>query len=171
MRATRTYLELEALDDLRAVPPAPAGARIERLAPCPPSLYRYLYHEVGHAYRWTDRAAWSDATIEAHVARPAIALFALHAGQDDRLAGFFELEQGGDAVQIAYFGLLPHAIGRGLGAWLLGEAVRTAFGAGASRVWLHTCTLDHPAALPNYLARGFRITRAEQYEIAEESRP
>jgi GNAT superfamily N-acetyltransferase len=64
-----------------------------------------------------------------------------------------------------YFGLLDEFTGRGLGAYMLTEAVTIAWKAGASRVWLHTNTLDHPAALPNYLKRGFRVTRTEEYEV------
>ena len=79
-------------------------------------------------------------------------------------AGYFELEREEDgSVQVAYFGLLPEFVGRGLGKYLLTRAVEEAFDLGASRVWLHTCTLDHPGALPNYLARGFRKTREETY--------
>ena len=79
-------------------------------------------------------------------------------------AGYFELHAPGDgAVEIAYFGLLPEFFGRGWGGHLLTRAVDTAWSLGAARVWLHTCTLDHPAALPNYLRRGFRPVREETY--------
>jgi len=67
------------------------------------------------------------------------------------------------SVEIAYFGLLPAYVGRGLGKYLLSEAAARAWTLQPSRVWLHTSTLDHPAALPNYLARGFSIFRVEQY--------
>jgi GNAT superfamily N-acetyltransferase len=81
-------------------------------------------------------------------------------------AGYFELREHDDAsVEIAYFGLLPDFIGRGWGKYLLTRAVQIAWDLGATRVWLHTCTLDHPAALPNYLKRGFRPLRTEEYEI------
>ena len=66
---------------------------------------------------------------------------------------------------IQLFGLLPEFSGKGLGKWLLVEAVERAWSLGASRVWLHTCTLDSPAALPNYLARGFKPFRTERYEV------
>ena len=55
--------------------------------------------------------------------------------------------------------------GRGLGGALLTEAVERAWAAGAARVWLHTCTFDHPAAIPNYLARGFTVFRTEEYTV------
>jgi len=74
-----------------------------------------------------------------------------------RIAGYFELErQAGSAVEIAYFGLLPAFVGRGIGGHLLTGAIKRAWAMGASRVWVHTCTLDHPNALPNYRARGLK---------------
>jgi len=80
-------------------------------------------------------------------------------------AGYFELERHSDgSVEVAYFGLLPEFIGRGLGKHLLTVAVETAWSLDARRVWLHTCTLDDPAALPNYQARGFRPFKEEVYE-------
>ena len=85
------------------------------------------------------------------------------------MAGWYELRRVPEdgSVEIAYFGLMPGAIGRGLGKALLGCAVRDAWAMGATRVWLHTCTLDHPHALPNYLARGFRVYKTESYEVVE----
>jgi GNAT superfamily N-acetyltransferase len=80
------------------------------------------------------------------------------------VAGYFELEEhDDDSVEIAYFGLRPEFFGRGLGGELLTQAVREAWRTGAKRVWLHTCTLDSPRALPNYLARGFEPFREEWY--------
>jgi GNAT superfamily N-acetyltransferase len=87
-------------------------------------------------------------------------------------AGYFELKRwADDSVEIAYFGLLPDYIGRGWGKYLLTEAVRAAWSENPVRVWLHTCTLDHPAALPNYLQRGFQPVREEVYsaEIKREN--
>jgi GNAT superfamily N-acetyltransferase len=163
MRATRTYLDMRAPTQLRAVPKPAGPIRLERLHECPPSFYRYLYHEVGRAWRWFDRAGWSDAQARQHLARPEITIWLLsYAGAP---AGYFELQDhGGRAVEIVYFGLLPEFLGRRLGGWLLTAAVEAAWSLGAERVWLHTCTFDHPAALPNYLARGFEITRTEDYE-------
>jgi GNAT superfamily N-acetyltransferase len=69
------------------------------------------------------------------------------------------------SVEIAYFGLLPRAIGQGLGKHLLSCAVRDAWALEPARVWLHTCTLDHPHALPNYRMRGFAPYKTETYEV------
>ena len=87
---------------------------------------------------------------------------------DGAPAGYFELRSEPDgAVEIVYFGLLPQFTGRGFGRYMLTEAVEQAWASGARRVWLHTNTLDHPAALPNYQKRGFRVTRTEEYEVEE----
>jgi GNAT superfamily N-acetyltransferase len=85
---------------------------------------------------------------------------------DDESAGFFELEQHEDGdVEIAYFGLTPRFIGRKLGKALLTSAADEAWSLGASRVWLHTCTLDSPHALPNYQPRGFIPFKRETYVV------
>jgi GNAT superfamily N-acetyltransferase len=159
----RTYLELPDRETLRRAP-APEGARVERVRDCPPSLFRYLYVEVGGTYHWRDRLGWTDTEVKARLADPAVSLHVLGVGGAP--AGYFELQEHGDdgSVEIAYFGLVPHFHGRGLGKYLLTEAVDAAWALDASRVWLHTCTLDDPAALPNYLARGFRPFKQETYE-------
>ncbi len=83
--------------------------------------------------------------------------------------GWYELRRVAEdrSVEIAYFGLAPEAIGAGLGKHLLSCAVRDAWALGAARVWLHTCTLDHPHALPNYEKRGFAAYKTEAYDVAE----
>jgi GNAT superfamily N-acetyltransferase len=159
---TRTYLELRRESDLRpAACPSP-GAEVTRVGQCPPSFWRYLYTEVGRAYQWVDRLGWTDDEIRDYLATPGLELWLLTV--DHAPAGYFELKPDGEGgLEIAYFGLLPEFTGRGLGKYLLTEAARRAFAAGAARVWLHTCTLDHPSALPNYLARGFTAWKEEQY--------
>jgi GNAT superfamily N-acetyltransferase len=161
----RTYLELTDPEACPRVPSPVPGARIEPVLECPPSFFRYLYAEVGRPYHWRDRLGWSDEQVRARVSDPAVWLHALFVGGAP--AGYFELQRHPDrAVEIVYFGLLPEFLGRGLGKFLLGEAVASARGLGASRVWLHTCDMDGPAALPNYLARGFRPFKTEAY-VAE----
>lgn len=159
----RTYLELSRPEQLRSAPCPNPRARIERVEDCPPSFFRYLYTEVGRRYHWVDREGWSDQQHAARLADPNVSLYLLSVAGAP--AGYFELERHDDgAVEVAYFGLLPEFLGKGLGKYLLSRAASEAFALGASRVWLHTCTLDDPAALPNYLARGFRKFREETYE-------
>jgi GNAT superfamily N-acetyltransferase len=159
---TRTYLELLRADALKPARSSGEQARIERVVNCPASFYRYLYSEVGRFYHWIDRLMWTDEDIRAHLSRPEIKLWAMYA--EGAPAGYFELERHDDgSVEIAYFGLLPESIGRGLGKTLLTEAVERAWSEGANRVWLHTCTLDDPAAMENYLKRGFAPFKQETY--------
>lgn len=160
----RTYLQLLSLADLDRQGASAPDEVLAELRPCPVSVARRLYHDVGARYHWRDRLAISDADLHAYLAREDVRVFvARSAGRDD---GFFELVRHADgSVEIAYFGLMGHAQGRGLGRWMLVEACRAAFAWGASRVWLHTCTLDAPAALPNYRARGFVPYRMERYQV------
>jgi len=159
----RTYLELGEPCALRGAAAPDASARVERVRDCPPSFFRWLYAEVGRAYHWRDRLGWTDEDARRRLDDAAVSLHVLSVSGAH--AGYFELESHGDgSVEIAYFGLLPAFHGRGLGRYLLTEAVQAAWSLGASRVWLHTCTLDGPAALPNYVARGFRPFRQETYE-------
>ena len=164
VEVVRTYLELQTREQLRAAPVPDASVRFVRRDRITPQHYRRLYAAVGHRWHWRDRDAWSDEMLAAHLARSEIAVWECLVGAES--AGYFELEHSGDSVEIAYFGLAPDFIGRGLGKAMLTRAVQEAFALGPVRVWLHTCTLDSPRALPNYLARGFTPTRRERY-VAE----
>jgi GNAT superfamily N-acetyltransferase len=159
----RTYLEMREPPSWLAAAQSPDPlVRVERMAGCPPSFFRYLYAEVGRNYHWVDRLAWTDDTAREYMADPTVSLWLLSVAGSP--AGYFELKRHDDAsAEIAYFGLLPEFIGRGLGRFLLTVAVREAWASGANRVWLHTCSLDDPAALPNYKARGFRPFKTETY--------
>jgi GNAT superfamily N-acetyltransferase len=160
---TRTYLEMTRPDQLLAARLDDPTVALDRAFECPASFFRYLYVEVGRSYHWVDRLPWSDEQIRARLADPEVSLWLLRVKGSP--AGYFELERHDDgSVEIAYFGLLPEFLGRGLGKHLLTVAVETAWSLGASRVWLHTCTLDDPAALPNYRTRGLRPYKEEVYE-------
>lgn len=162
--ARRTYLEMHSRRDLRAAGPPFDGVRIERVTARAPSFWRYLYTEVGRAYHWVDRLPWTDEDILRYLSDPAIQLWVMASAGAP--AGYFELRTVDDgSVEIAYFGILPDFIGRGLGKHLLSVAVEQAWASGASRVWLHTSSLDHRSALSNYLARGFRIFKTETYDV------
>ena len=159
--ATRTYLEQT--ERPAGVPAWPdTGWRLERIEACPPAFYRFLYREVGRPWHWIDRLPWPDDRITAHLESPGIEVWLLTHGTVP--AGFAELERGADgSVEIVYFGLLPEFIGRRVGGPFLGAVLDQAWRAGTTRVWLHTCTLDHPRALANYLSGGFRVVRDEAY--------
>jgi GNAT superfamily N-acetyltransferase len=165
MMATRTYVEMTSRDALRPWRVTEDGIAISQCAECSIELFRSLYADVGREYRWVDRLAWSDDDIRGYLADPGVTIWLLRVS--GALAGYFELRRDTEGgVEIAYFGLLPAFTGRRLGAHLLTEAVERAWSLGARRVWLHTCTFDHPAALPNYLKRGFTVFKTEQYQVA-----
>lgn len=166
VEVTRTYLQLLSPGDLVAASSADPRLRLERVEECPASFHRYLYAEVGRAYHWVDRLGWTDEETRAYLASPTVSLWVLYFSGGP--AGYFELRRHHDgSVEIAYFGLLPEFTRRGFGKHLLTEAVRHAWAQGARRVWLHTCTLDDAAALPNYVARGFRPFKTEGYVVEE----
>ena len=165
MEATRTYLELREHGQFRPASGDFPDVVVERVAHPTPGLYRHCYRTVGAEYHWRDRWDWSDAEIRAHLAQPEISLFVAVRGR--ALVGWYELRcvPEDDSVEIAYFGLAPGMIGQGLGKHLLSCAVRDAWALRPTRVWLHTCTLDHPHALSNYEARGFTPYRTEVYTV------
>jgi ribosomal protein S18 acetylase RimI-like enzyme len=159
---TRTYLEMRRRP-AESPEPWPEGVTLAHENPCSVALARALYVGVGRAYHWYDRDAWTDERLAAHLARPGISVWVLR--ETDQPLGYFELALDDDgSAEIVYFGLVVAAHGRGLGKRLLQHAILRGFDLGAERVWLHTCTLDGPAALPNYKARGFEPFRTEQYE-------
>ena len=89
--------------------------------------------------------------------------------ESDELAGFFELLYNPELqeTEISYFGLLEEYIGKGIGGYALSEAIKKSFEKNIRRVWLHTCTLDHPNALKNYIARGMTVFKKEKINILD----
>jgi len=160
IKITTFYLEMLNPDDLRPSTKIVEDLEIKQVKmPCP-EYNRFLYSAVGHDWNWLDKLNWTDKQWIEYVNRPELETWVGYIKGTP--AGYFELEIQPDAnVQIMYFGLLPHFIGQGLGGLLLTEAIRRAWATGAKRVWVHTCTLDHPAALTNYKARGFFLYKQE----------
>ena len=142
---------------------------------------REMYLAVGEKWKWIDKRPWTDEQWQDYANDPHLRTFAGYCGE--ALIGFYELRRsaaspsesqrpkvGGqinqEDVEIAYFGLLPEFIGRGLGGTLLTSAVENAWNwsPAPSRIWVHTCNRDHPNALANYQARGFKIYKMEKEE-------
>ena len=121
--------------------------------PCP-EYSRFLYTAVGSKWMWHSRLSWDYARWMAYLDRPDVETWV--ATVRGTPAGYFELErQNKGSVELVYFGVVPGFIGQGLGGALLTDAVNRAWNIGAKRVWMHTCSLDHPHAIDNYKARGF----------------
>ena len=139
-------------------PPLPSGARLDRVEKPTVAFHRFLFATVGEEWLWWSRRAMSDAQVEAILHDPLHSTHVLYL--DGQPAGFFELDRRpAPDIELAFFGLMPHATGRGLGRLSLEHAIATAFADGPRALTVNTCDLDHPAALKNYLARGFTITR------------
>ncbi|MCB1645485.1 MAG: GNAT family N-acetyltransferase [Pseudomonadales bacterium] len=125
-----------------------------------PEFNRFLYLAVGAPWNWYMRLTWTHNEWVSFLSRSSVETWVAYLGATP--VGYFELEkQSMGSTEICYFGLISEFIGEGLGRPFLEDAIRTAWQAGGERVWLHTCSLDHPNALPNYLARGFSIFREE----------
>jgi len=163
VEVTRTYLEISAPADLRAARSDDPSLKVEQQHDCSIELFRFLYREVGKNYFWIDRLPWTDEEIKTYLQQPEVSLWLMT--YNEEIAGYFELKKEGGSTEVAYFGLMPHFIGRGFGKHLLTCAVEQAWADGAKRVWLHTCTDDDPAALPNYLKRGFKPFKTETYLV------
>jgi len=152
------WLELCSPGDFRPAPFPVEGVALARVRGSDWERGRTLWTEAGRGF-WSEREEWSPARWQSHLDDANTWFGAAALGADD--IGFFELGRAGDEVKLEGFGLLPAWRGRGLGAGLLSVATRQAFARGARRIWLHTATDDHPHALPNYRARGYRVYREE----------
>jgi GNAT superfamily N-acetyltransferase len=159
---TTFHLEMTSQDELRPSAGVP-GLEVRRAAaPCP-ELNSFFYSAVGGRWSWVDRLQWSEQQWLEYLDRPELETWLGYVSGTP--AGYFELELQNEAnVEIVYFGLLPSFVGKGYGGALLTTAVKRAWEMRASRVWVHTCSLDHPAALANYQARGFSIFKEESEE-------
>ena len=156
--AVVTYLEMLAP---RPAPVPDSPLSLRRIERPDPERYRRLFRLVGARWLWFSRLVMADSELAAILGDPGVELYAVVDGAGNE-AGLLELDfrQGGQC-ELAFLGLVPELAGQGHGRWLLAEAVRRAWREGVSRVHVHTCTLDHPAALPAYLRAGFSAYKRE----------
>jgi len=139
---------------------APPQVQVEPANTMSSSQYREIYNEVGAPWLWYERSDLSDAALDPLIQDPAVSIFTLQCGGE--IAGFTELRKGDEKdLQILYFGLRPKWIGKGLGTFFLDWTVRYAFARKPERLWVHTCSLDHPRALATYHKVGFSTFRQE----------
>jgi hypothetical protein len=155
VEVTTTYLEMRARPTTPLGPPPRAGVQVVRAVKPGARFYRYLYDAVGVPWHWYDRRRITAAELAAIVDDDRVHVHVLW--RDGVPVGYAELDRRtAGQVELAYFGLVPEAIGGKLGPWLLAWSIHEAWRpADVTRVWVHTCTLDHPAALRTYLEAGF----------------
>ena len=152
LAAVVTYLEMREPPSA-SVPPS--GLSLRRLTPVGLDDYRRLFRQIGARWLWFSRLIRDDAELAAIVHHPDVHVYAVVA-EDGAEVGLLELDfREAGACELAFVGLTPELSGQGHGRWLLAEAVRLAWRDGAKRVHVHTCTLDHPAALAAYARAGF----------------
>lgn len=159
------YLEMQSPSELLAKPEQ-TDMLIQEAQVKNFRLNRFLYQLVGEPWQWTDKLSWSEDAWRSHVERPHVRTWT--AMVKGSMAGYFELERDDDGnTEILYFGLAPDFVGKGYGGYLLTEAIRQAWQVEhTKRVWVHTCNLDHPSALGNYQARGFKLYETEVETLA-----
>ncbi len=157
-RVTVTFLRMEQ-PPADAPRPLPADASLVRVPQPSVAFYRYLYATVGAPHLWWLRRTMPDGALAALLADPAVAVHVLY--QDGEPVGFCELDwRARPDGNLSYFGLVPHAVGRGLGTAFLRRAVDLGWEQSGRGLTVNTCTADHPRALPSYLRAGFVPVRA-----------
>jgi GNAT superfamily N-acetyltransferase len=155
------YLEMKSNPGRGDTPDNPGLLAVQQVKIASPEYARFLYTAVGHAFAWKDRLSWHYADWQSYLSRPELELWVAYTMGAP--VGYFELErQAQGSVEIAIFGLLPDFRGQGVGRYLLEAAIERAWRGDTRRVWVHTCTLDHEHALPNYVARGFQVFKQEE---------
>ncbi|HEY3674483.1 MAG TPA: GNAT family N-acetyltransferase [Candidatus Tumulicola sp.] len=160
-----TYLESR-------VPPAQAFERRDdvSIVRSHPSIETYLktFRRIGEAYLWFSRLTTPERELAAILSDPDVEIYDLI--RDGEIQGFLELDfRAAAQCELAYFGLVRQAHGRGLGRYLMAFALQRAWQRPIERVWLHTCTLDDRAAVPFYRRNGF-VPYKRQFEIADDPR-
>ena len=164
--AVVTHLEMT---ERPALAPDPAGAwRLRRVETPGLDWFRDLYRRVGEEWLWFSRLQMTDAELAAIIHSPLVEVHAL--AQDGRDEGLLELDfREPGQCELSFFGVTAKLIGSGAGRWLMNRALELAWSRPVTRVWVHTCTLDHPSALAFYQRSGFRPFR-RQVEIADDPR-
>ena len=157
----RNYLELKSLEGFKEVKKPLEDYSIELVNPKDFQLNKFFYKNIGRNCQWVDRLVWTDLDWTKYVSDESIFTYILKS--KDEIAGYFELLCNNDTkeAEIAYFGILEEYFGKKLGGYLLSAAIKKSFTFDCSRVWVHTCSLDHENALKNYLARGMKIFKSK----------
>ena len=157
----RKYLELRSLQNFEEVKKPTEASFFELADPKDFQLNKFFYKNVGKNYHWIDRLVWTDIQWIKYVSNEKLITCILK--NEDEIAGYCELLFNKDIkeTEIVYFGILEEYFGIKLGGYLLSEVIKYSFSLGSSRIWAHTCSLDHKNALNNYLSRGMKVFNEE----------
>jgi GNAT superfamily N-acetyltransferase len=149
-------------------PPGSEGLRLVRRPEPDTDWYRAIYRRVGEPWMWFSRLRMSEAVLRAEIHDPAVEVFSVEGPTGE--IGFLQLDfRERDICELAFFGLVPEAVGGGAGRWLMNRALEQAWSRPITRVWVHTCMADHPAALAFYVRSGF-VPFKLQVEVADDPR-
>ena len=162
----RNFLELKDLKNLKTNSINEKKYLVKKIKP-DFQLNKFFYKQVGKKHRWIDRLSWSDGKWINYISNKNLETYII--SESDELVGFFELLYNPELkeTEISYFGLLEEYIGKRIGGYALSVAIKKSFEKNIRRVWLHTCTLDHPNALKNYIARGMTVFKKENINILD----
>ena len=160
----RNFLELKNINDLIKKDKPEDNYSVEKIKP-DFQLNKFFYKQIGKKYRWTDRLIWSDLQWSNYVSNKNLETYVIK--NSDDLVGYFELihHPEKNEIELAYLGLFEDYFGKGVGGYALTTAIIKSFEKKIKRMWVHTCTLDHPNAIKNYLARGMKIFKEENLNI------
>ena len=161
----RNYLEINSPHELNKVNKPSDNYSLKLLDPINFQLNKFFYKNIGQKHKWIDRLVWTESQWIDYVSNENVKTYVFKYRDD--LVGFFELifHYEKNEVEIAYFGILDEYQNKKLGSYLLFEAIKKSFVNNVTRVWVHTCSLDHKNALNNYIARGMKVFKTETIKI------
>jgi ribosomal protein S18 acetylase RimI-like enzyme len=161
----RNYLEIYSLQDLNEERKPSEDYSLSLIDSINFQLNKFFYKNIGKNHKWVDRLSWSEDKWINYVSNEKVKTYIFK--YKDDLVGFFELisHPEKNETEIAYFGILEEYQNKKLGSYLLSEAIKKSFQKNVTRVWVHTCSLDHKNALNNYISRGMKIYKTETLKI------
>ena len=161
----RFYLQIRSLEELNKVKKPSKSLKVEKSSNNF-QLNKFFYREIGKRHRWVDRLSWSNDTWINYLSNKNLYTCVLK--KNDDLVGYYEkiYYEESNEFEIAYFGIMEEYIGKGYGGFLLSEALESCLKEKVSRIWVHTCSLDHENAIKNYLARGMKLYKEEKIKIS-----
>ena len=161
----RFYLQIRSLEELNKFKKPSKNLKIEKSSNNF-QLNKFFYREIGKKHRWVDRLSWSNDTWINYLSNKNLYTCVLK--KNDDLVGYYEkiYYEESNEFEIAYFGIMEEYIGKGYGGFLLSEALESCLKEKVSRIWVHTCSLDHENAIKNYLARGMKLYKEEKIKIS-----